>query len=79
MMNKHSRALNHTGVVNWPPGNEPYITLSTTKTKHLVGTSNRMSLRWGMSIGLTSTTSTFTGHQACGGPVHRASIGGSWV
>ena len=28
---KHSRALNRTGVANWPPENEPYFTLSTTK------------------------------------------------
>ena len=31
MMNEHSRALNRTGVTNWPLENEPYFTLSTTK------------------------------------------------
>jgi len=29
--NEHSRALNRTGVANWPPENETYFTLSTTK------------------------------------------------
>ena len=28
---KHSRALNRTGVANWPPENETFFTLSTTK------------------------------------------------
>ena len=77
--NEHSRALNRMGVFNWPPGNEPYFTLSTTKTKHLVGTSNCPSLHRGMSNDLASTTSTFTGHQACGGPVIGGSIADSWV
>ena len=79
--NEHSRALNRMGVFNWPPGNEPYFTLSTTKTKHLVGTSNCPSLHRGMSNDLASTTSTFTGHQACGGPqgLPRRSIANSWV